>query len=362
MKDTSTLFCNHIHKLTAYTPIEPPDQIASRLGLPEEAITKLDANENPYGTTPEVRDAISKGKYYHIYPDPAQSVLRKVISNYSGCKPANVIAGTGADELIDLICRLVIEPDDKVLTFTPTFSYYNHVLTLNRAQLVTYPRESNFSLSLEKIKEIPLEGIKLVILCSPNNPTGNLLEAEVLDYFLKQDLLVLVDEAYYEFAGLTFAAKLEEHQNLIVLRTFSKCFGLAGLRVGYGLMSPVIADALMKIKPPYSVNVAAEIALQSCLENLDYYNDLISKITSTRDSFIEQLQNIKQLQPFPSFSNFILCRVTNYSAKLLHSELEKRGLLVRYFDNSELRDYFRISIGTEEQMENLLSSLFDLLK
>ncbi|MBU2515443.1 histidinol-phosphate transaminase [bacterium] len=362
MKPIEQLFCKSALNMTPYSPIEPPDQIAKRLGLNEDSIIKLDANENPFGTSPAVIKALSAVRYYHIYPDPAQVQLRESIAKYAGVNADMIIAGTGADEIIDIVCRLVLEQGEKVLGFTPTFSYYSHVVALNKGQFLTIPRESDYSIDMNKVRKIDLQGCKLVILCSPNNPSGNLLEEEVLDYFLGRDIIVMVDEAYYEFSKISFKDKVRQHQNLIVLRTFSKCFGLAGLRVGYGIASSNLIDALMKIKPPFSVNVAAEAALKTCLDNLPYYQEQVDTIIQVREWSQDRLREFKQLTVHPSQSNFILCEVRNYRASTLAVELEKKGVLIRYFATKQLESCIRISVGTREQMEAFLKQLKSLIQ
>ncbi|MCP4749713.1 MAG: histidinol-phosphate transaminase [Proteobacteria bacterium] len=361
MIDLKKLFCRSAQEMSPYSPIEPPDQIAQRLNLPEEQMIKLDANENPFGTAPAILKALSDGKYYHIYPDPAQVQLRNAIAKYAKCKPETIVAGTGADEVIDITCRLLLEPGERVISFRPTFSYYSHVVALNKGIFDTYPREADFSISLDKAKAIDLDSAKIVILCSPNNPSGNLLEEEVLDYFLQQNLIVMVDEAYHEFSDHTFVEKLERFDNLILLRTFSKCFGMAGLRVGYGIMSEELANGFMRIKPPFSVNVAAEIALKTCLENIPYYRNQVDRIIEIRDWVQKELQSLERLHVFPSRSNFILCRVEGYDAGQLRDELELQGILVRYFDTDQLKNFIRISVGTRSQMEVFLEKLKSLI-
>ncbi len=347
--------------MTPYSPIEPPDQIARRLGLNEAKIIKLDANENPFGTAPAVIKALSEGQYYHIYPDPAQVQLREAIARYADYDPDMIIAGTGADEIIDLCCRLLVEPDQMVLSFVPTFSYYSHVIALNKAKFLAIPREADFTIKLEKVKKVDLSKCKLVILCSPNNPSGNLLEEEVLDYFLAQDLVVMLDEAYYEFSGVTFKEKIKNHNNLIILRTFSKCFGLAGLRVGYGMGSRDLIAPLMKIKPPFSVNVAAEVALTTCLNNLSFYQEQVNEMVQIREWTLAQLAELEKLKVYSSRSNFILCRVDGFDAAELSKELENRGILIRYFATNQLRNFIRISVGRRDQMESLLTELQNIL-
>ncbi len=361
MNTIERLYRDGVMEMHSYTPIEPPDQIAKRLGLPEEKIIKLDANENPYGVADEVLEELGKAKYLSIYPDPAQKAVRSKIADYVGCKPENIVAGAGADELIDLLCRLTLNPGDKVLTFTPTFSYYKHVVELNGGIFVDVERQADYSIQAAELSRIDLTGIKVVLLCSPNNPPGNMLEEDVLNYFLAQDLLVVVDEAYYEFAQQTFAEKINSHNNLIVLRTFSKCFGLAGLRVGYGIMCETLQEAIMKIKPPYSVNMAAEVALSTCIDHQEVFQKQVETMIATRKATIEKLQEIDELEVYPSHSNFILCRLKTKNALAIRNKLEQKGILIRYFNTPQLQNHLRISVGREDQMEIFMKEFKDLL-
>jgi histidinol-phosphate aminotransferase len=361
MNDIKVLFRKGVMEMATYSPIEPPDQIALRLGLPESEIVKLDANENPYGVSDDVLEELSRAKYLSIYPDPAQKAIRDDIANYVGCKANNIVAGAGADELIDLLCRLVLNPGDKVLTFTPTFSYYKHVVELNGGSLVDVHRQDDYAIDPTTLPSLDLSGIKAVLLCSPNNPPGNMLESEVLDFFLAQDMLVVVDEAYFEFSGSTFAGLIEKHDNLIVLRTFSKCFGLAGLRVGYGIMSAVLQEAIMKIKPPYSVNMAAEVALRVCVQNKEFFQNQVRTMISTRDKVYTTLKARNDLLVYPSHSNFILFKLLHADAKTIRELLENTGILVRYFNTPQLQNHLRVSVGTEDQMELFLKRFFALL-
>ncbi|MCP4296305.1 MAG: histidinol-phosphate transaminase [Proteobacteria bacterium] len=362
MPDTTSFFSDSLKKLNPYSPIEPPDQIAKRLGIAEEKVIKLDANENPYGTASIVLKALSEGNYYHIYPDPAQKELRRAIGEYVGVEADQIVGGTGADELIDLSCRLLLEPGDAVLSFTPTFSYYSHVVALNKGEYIVYPRnKKDYSISLDLIQTLDFTQVKLVLLCSPNNPTGNLLSEEVLDFLLDQEVIVCVDEAYYEFSRESFVCKLKQHNNLVILRTFSKCFGLAGLRVGYGIMSKELASGMMRIKPPYSVNMAAEVALKTCLQNIAIYDEQIKQIIQTRQWVQDELESFPGLKVYPSRSNYILMDVYDRKAIDIRSSLEKKGILVRYFDTKQLSNCLRVSMGTDQQMEVLIKELKTLL-
>ncbi|MDX2471459.1 MAG: histidinol-phosphate transaminase [SAR324 cluster bacterium] len=357
MKDLSHLFHPDFKSLQPYSPIEPPSQIAKRLGLSEDEIIKLDANENPFGLHPRLQQVLSKQKYLHIYPDPAQVELRAAISDYAGVTPEQIVAGAGADEIIDLAMRLFLEKGDQVLSFGPTFSYYDHVAALNHAEFILEPREEDFSIDIEKVKKLDLTRVKLVFLCSPNNPSGNQVEEAVVDYLLRHDLIVLVDEAYGEFSGVSLVEKLKTHSNLVILKTFSKCFALAGLRVGYGITSKAIASQLMKIKPPYGVNVAAEVLLKEALANMDIFKGQVAEIIATRDWFFAEVSKLDGIQAYESQANYILLRILEKDALTIKNQLEQEGILVRYFNREPLTGCIRVTIGLKEQMEKLLVSL-----
>lgn len=350
-----------VKKMKIYSPIAPPQELAAELGLNIDEIIKLDANENPFGFPHFARKSLEKAENFSIYPDPAQKKLRKEISNYANCEESQIVVGAGADELIDLIMRLFIEKGDKILNFTPTFSYYDHLTSLNQGELVSIQRNQNFEIDLKNIGNINFDTIKLVVLCSPNNPSGNLIPQSTLEYFLKKGCLVMLDEAYYEFAGKSFSYLIDQYPNLIILRTFSKCFGLAGLRAGYSICSKDIADALMRIKPPYSVNIAAEEALISCLRKKEYFENQINEIIENREWLNDKLSQLKGIQTFPSSSNFILCKVINKNAEEIFLTLKKQGILIRYFKTDLLNNFLRISIGTKPQLEKLFEKLSPLL-
>jgi len=235
------------------------------------------------------------------------------------------------------------------------------VVELNGGVMVDVHREADYGIDAAKLPAIDLSGVKIVLLCSPNNPPGNMLEAEVLDYFLARDLLVVVDEAYYEFARATYADLIDRHDNLIVLRTFSKCFGLAGLRVGYGIMSRTLQEAIMRIKPPYSVNMAAEVALRVCVRKKEVFEAQVDRMIATRDRVISVLRQREDLEVYPSHSNFILFRLKKADARTLRDALEKMGILLRYFNTPQLQNHLRVSVGTEEQMELFLKNFFAML-
>ena len=349
-----------IADMAAYTPIVPFDVLSKRLGIPAEDIVKLDANENPYGPTPSVYRALADEKDYHIYPDPDSTALREALSQYTGIDATHIIAGQGADELIDLIVRLFVSPGDAVINCPPTFGMYRFDTELNGGKIIDVERKADFSLDPESIVETATGGnrnTKILFITSPNNPDGSVLSDVCLRQLLQLPLIVVLDEAYIEFAGGSRADWVLEHENLIVLRTFSKWAGLAGLRVGYGIFPPWIISHLLKIKQPYNVNVAGSAAALASLSDVRHLQENIRKIVEERERLYSALRNFDFLEPYPSEANFILSRVVGRDAAGLKAALAERGILIRYFNTPLLQDHVRISVGKPSQTSALLDAL-----
>ncbi len=362
MEETPTLselFRPDIESLEEYVPIEPTEVLAARLGIPASDIVKLDANENLYGCSLRVQEALSSFDRYHIYPDPNQRELRELLAGYAGFSPEKILAGSGSDELIDLVMRLFIVPGDEVIVCPPTFGMYSWSARLCGARVVAVPRDERFQVDVERVLAAVTDRTKLIFLASPNNPTGNLVPLSDVVRLLQTRAVVVVDEAYYEFAGSTVAPLVEEFPNLIVLRSLSKWAGLAGLRIGYGIFPKEIVDQLWKIKQPYNVNVAAQLAVRATLEDLDYLKQVIHRIRLERGRLFRQLRKLNLLSPYPSDANFILCKVVRASARSLKQWLENRGIFVRYFDTPQLKDYIRISVGRPEDTDKLMKALLE---
>ncbi|MBP1466348.1 histidinol-phosphate transaminase [Candidatus Chloroploca sp. M-50] len=352
-----------IADLEPYTPILPLDVLASRLGLPVERLVKLDANENPYGPSPAALTALTSEHHYHIYPDPGHTALRQALARYTGQPEEALVCGAGADELIDMILRLCLNPGDAIIDCQPTFGMYRFDTQVCGGRVITVPRGAAFELDLDAIEAAAATSqAKVLFLTSPNNPTGNLLAPEELARLLRLPLLVVVDEAYIEFAGVGqgFAGWVASHENLVILRTFSKWAGLAGLRVGYALVPGWLAEHLWKIKQPYNVSVAAQAAAVASLEDRQLLLERVAHLVNERERLLPLLAEVSWLHPQPSAANFILCRVEGRSAREVKATLEQQGILVRYYHTSLLRDYIRISIGTPAQSEILLEALHRL--
>jgi histidinol-phosphate aminotransferase len=364
-KDYLGLLARHLAQLPPYTPIEPFEVLSARYGRTPDQIIKLDANENPYGMAPAAREALEQLRYPHIYPDPESRALRQALSEFTGVPTSQLLAGAGADELIDLLLRVFLEPGDKVLTCPPTFGMYAFDTRLNAGQIVEVARRSDFSIDLEQIRiTASREKPKLIFLANPNNPDGSLLNSEEIEALLDLPALLVMDEAYIEFSAsamnllATRINRVVEQTNLIVLRTFSKWAGLAGLRVGYGAFPAWLMPVLWKAKQPYNLNVAAGAAALASLSDLAYLQANVRAIQDERQLLYDGLSSIPYLQPYPSRANFILCKVTGCDAAALkHYLATQHGILVRYFNTPGLQDHIRISVGLPAATKKLVDAL-----
>jgi len=359
---------SHLEELPPYSPIEPFEILSARVGRAPSEIVKLDANENPYGPLPVVREALARIEFPHIYPDPESRLLRKVLSQFTGVDEEYLLAGSGADELLDLIMRVFLDPGDNILSCPPTFGMYSFDAELNAGRCIEIPRNADFSLDVNAIKKAVDEyQPKLLFVTTPNNPDGSLIPSTKLDELLSLPTMVVVDEAYIEFADaslgstLTCISEVPVRENLIVLRTFSKWAGLAGLRIGYGAFPSWLMPTLWKSKQPYNVNVAASVAAQISLQHVDELQKIVDLLKTERERLFDGLQDIPYLNPYPTRANFILCRVTDRDALLIKTELaEKYGVFIRYFNKPGLSDHIRISVGRPQDTDKLVRALKNL--
>ena len=358
--DVEKLIRPHLVDIKTYDPVEPPEALAEQAGIPEDRVIKLNANENPFGASPRAVDAVASVSL-HVYPDPLQRRMRQSLGEYCGIDSECVIVGAGSDELIDLLFRLFMDPGDRILDCEPTFGMYSFSARVAGAEVGLVPRDELFEIDLDAVRDAAGSRTKMIFISSPNNPTGNLASESQVRGLLATGLMVVVDEAYYEFCGQTVAGLIPEHENLVVLRTMSKWAGLAGLRVGYGIMSPGLVRHIIDIKSPYNVNVAAEAAILASLEDAPALLEKVALITEERERMHSLLESMPGVTPWPSYGNFILCQLPPGRAQAIYEGLAKRGIFVRNFDSERLRDCFRIGIGTPDQTDALIEALNQLV-
>lgn len=393
--DIEKLIRPELLTMESYALIEPVEVLGQRTQLPLERIVKLDGNENPYGCSPKVYRALADYPRYHIYPDPEQRGLREALETYVGVSRQHILCGSGSDELIDLVLRLFLGPGDEVINCPPTFGMYPFSANVCGGKTIDVARiDESFALDLSGITRALSRKTKVIFVASPNNPTADTIAEQEIMQLLDTGRVVVVDEAYFEFSGATMANLVPNYPNLIVLRTFSKWAGLAGLRIGYGVFPIEVANYLMRIKQPYNINTAAQIAVLASLADIDYLRDNVARIVAERRRLFAKLKELGWLRPYPSRANFILCSVQHSSepstsshsepslfviasqakqsdnsqdelgeesrAKRTWRRLQQKGIFVRYFDSPRLRDCLRISVGKPEDTDILIEALKDL--
>jgi histidinol-phosphate aminotransferase len=262
------------------------------------------------------------------------------------------------------VLKLLLDPGDAVINCPPTFGVYSFAATVNRGRVIDVPRNADFSLDVAAIERGfetgEFSGAKALIVCSPNNPDGGQGPQEEIERLLRLPVIVILDEAYVDFSGGSMVDRVADQPNLIVLRTFSKWLGLAGLRIGYAVLPLPFAQQLWKIKPPFNVNVASQIAALASLSNIEHLDECRHLIMEERDRMIEALSSISYLEPHPTATNFVLARVVGRPSSQVVDHLEGRGILVRHFREPELADHLRISVGLPEETDALIRALREI--
>lgn len=306
----------------------------------------LDANENPYGTL-------------NRYPDPHQREIKQKLAKIKNVEPSQVFIGNGSDEIIDLAYRIFCKPGvDKALTFSPTYGMYDVSAGINNVELIKQPLINDYQINLNQLQPyLDDPKVKIIFVCSPNNPTGNSFNIGDVEYILDNfDGIVIIDEAYIDFSEqASFVSKINEYENLIVSQTFSKAWGLAGVRVGAAYMNEKLMDLYKRVKPPYNVSVLNQEAV---LESLNAYEQVqanIKVILEERENLREKLAALKIVNKiYPTDANFLLVNVDN--ADKTYDYLIEEKVIIRN-RNKVVNNCIRITVGTPEENERLIEAL-----
>ncbi|WP_031515510.1 histidinol-phosphate transaminase [Desulfofalx alkaliphila] len=351
MFNPSLLMREDLRRLKPYQPHDYPDTV------------KLDANENPYPFPAEALEEIGAmvGRVdFPRYPDPVANDLRRDLADYAGVQPEQILVGNGSDEII-LNLAMAFGGGRSVVIAAPTFSMYRIDSQIAGAEPVEVPRSDNFDINAGvMVMAVRGTGAKLMILCSPNNPTGNATKMEVIEEIVDNtDALVVVDQAYIEFGGEDCVRLLDKYPNVAILRTFSKAFGLAGLRVGYLLASPAVINELMRIKQPYNLNSFSQMSARVALKYLPRFKAQWQKIIAHRDELSQQLSKMPGLEVYPSDANFILFR-TGLDADFVHSRLIEKKVLIRNL-GKDMPGYLRVSVGTAQENAVFIKALSEII-
>lgn len=326
---------------------------------------KLDANESFMKFPRECREElleVVETLLYNRYPDQDCLDVREIYANYAGVQRKNVMAGNGSDELIQIIANTFIDDGDKAAVLVPDFSMYGIYIKVAGGNMVEIPLDGNFQLDIDAlISTINEEEVKILILSNPNNPTGGVIPEGDLNRISREcNCIFVVDEAYYEFYGKTMAGKIYEYDNLIVLRTCSKAWGLAALRLGFLITNDILMEELLKVKSPYNVNSLTQAAASIALQRQDVIKKNVDMILNERDYLYQGLVQISGLKVYTSYANFILVKARDGAQ--LKSSLKNYGISIRALGGVGLKDYLRITAGSREENEYLLDCISKLYR
>ena len=344
-----------LETLEAYVPGKPASMIKKQYGL--EQVIKLASNENPFGASPKVKEALQNFNDFAIYPDGAASQLREKLAARLTIDPKQLLFGAGGDEVIQVVCRGILSPGDNIIEAWPTFSQYSHHAIIEGAQIKNIPLKDG-------IHDLPamLEAIdghtKIIWVCNPNNPTGTTLTSTDIAAFLEQvpsEILVVVDEAYIEYANSNADCfpLLKRFENLFILRTFSKIYGLASFRIGYGIASIKLIQDLEASRLPFNTSSISQLAALAALEDQAFLSECVQDNLKGLKQY-EEYFGSKGVAYYPSQANFIFIPTTK--GKTIAAYLESKGYIIRSFSEG-----IRITIGTQKQNAALIKLLDDCL-
>ncbi|MBM3224556.1 MAG: histidinol-phosphate transaminase [Candidatus Tectomicrobia bacterium] len=320
---------------------------------------KLNTNENPYPPSPRVLAALQEaiGADLRLYSDPVAWRLRETAAALYGCAVDEVIAGNGSDDILTMIFRTFLDAGDSIATPAPSYTLYNALSALQNATCTEVPMGPDYTLPAD----LDDHGAKVVFIVNPNAPTGVLHPREALREFLaRTQSIVVIDEAYADFAGESAIDMIAEFPHLIVTRTFSKSYALAGMRLGLGFARREVIAEMMKVKDSYNLDRLAIVAGCAALQDQDWLHETVGMIVRTRTWMQHELEAMGLYVP-PSRSNFVFPTLPHGRAAAVYEALEKQHILVRYFRNSRVQDSLRVSVGTDAEAETFVRALRTLL-
>ena len=355
MKSDKKFYRDSLKKLKPYDPHEMPYKV------------KLNANENPYGLLDKIIEEIlrkAKNLEYSRYPNANSVKLSEAVSSFWGLTRDNIVIGNGSDELIDYLIKAFSEKGRRVITTAPSFAMYKIYSIISGSNFIQIPlSQSDFSLNVDKIlEEAKKEDSSIVFLAYPNAPTGNyFVEDKIIKIIEESGCLVVVDEAYYEFGKKTFVPFISRYDNLVILRTFSKAYSIASLRMGYLLSNPEIINEIRKVKSPFNVNAFSQLAAQVVFKNKEVLKDSIEKIIRERERLIDRINKITPFKAHSSQTNFVLVEAgSKEDTDLVYNNLLEQGILVQTVSDpvfSSSRYFLRITVGNKEENDILIDGL-----
>ncbi len=354
-----------IATLESYTPEKTVEGVVKQFGLSPGEIVKLNFNENLYIPGEKLvvlMKEVAEECDLRLYPQEEEQRLRDALGDYLKLSRVCTAVGNSSDEVMDRITRLFLEKGDTAVTFSPTFSVFKYCVQYQGAGYIAVPLKKRFNLDVESMVAAFTPKTKLLYLCSPNNPTGNQLELKDVEALIEVfPGIVMVDEAYGEYADYSVIPLINKYENLVVLRTFSKAFGLAGLRLGYAVANPTLANAINKIPAPYAINAVTLTMGRKLLENIAMVREAVSASKIEREKLTRSLNEIAGVEAFDSSANFVLFNVGKPFEGVYLNLLEK-GLIIKKL--GRLLDYnncLRVTVGLPEMNVRILNALREYL-
>ncbi len=358
----------HIEAIVPYPPGKPMDELEREYGV-TNAI-KLASNENPWGPSPRAVEAIAGmlGSL-HRYPDGASFALTRAVARWIGAQDNEIVLGNGSNEVIEFLVKAFVATGDEVITSHPSFLMYQKFVQVRGGDNIVIPLQE-MRHDLAAIAAAVTDRTRLIFIDNPNNPTGSLIEREAFDSFLRglpQSVIVVVDEAYVDFVDpahridiLGYINRPEGIPAVVSLRTFSKAFGLAGLRVGFGVMHRQVADLLHRVRQPFNINLVAQAGAQAALDDVEHYGHTLR---ATREGMAWLHRELEALgcRPYPSHTNFFLIDVCGDATRLFEAMLYK-GVIVRSMKAYGYPDFIRITVGTDEENRRFVTALAECVK
>jgi histidinol-phosphate aminotransferase len=351
---------DYILSIKPYSPGKPLEELEREYGIGDSI--KLASNENPLGPSPMAIEAIRQAMPgLNRYPDGSGHDLIRKISDHIGVSPRHIVLGNGSDEIIGMLAFALLQPGDEAVLPNPSFLMYDIMVRGAGAVPVPVPLTA-LSIDLDRFLEKITPKTRIIFLCNPNNPTGTIITKNDFDTFIKEipdDIIVVVDEAYIEFVRDQNCAVSLDHLDsstpLVVLRTFSKVYGLAGLRIGYGVMPPAIADILNRIRLPFNANSLAQVGAGAALEDKGFIEKVVSIIHEGLDFMYDALDRL-EIRYFPTETNFFLIDVRK-DADVIYENMLRQGVIVRSMKSYGYPNYIRVNVGLHEENVRFLQAL-----
>jgi len=319
-------------------------------------VINLALNENLYGCSPKIAERLANYTLLNTYPDAKE--LQTLIAGYAGVDEEYIVPANGGSQILDLIANAFVCEGDEVIHCPPTFHVFAQRAQFHGGKMVSVPRDENFAVNVAAVKAAITDKTKIIVIVNPNNPTGTLIPKEDILEVVNTGVPVLVDEAYAEFAGETVAGLVGKYENLMVMRTFSKWAGLAGMRIGYAIVPPVVAKAIGKITMPFFIDRISAVAVEESLKDIDYLMGNVKLIVDERERLFTNLSQFKFLKPYPSAGNFVCCAVTSGDAKEIQQAVMAKGVRISSTDIGQGgTTAIRITIGKPEHSDALIKAL-----